>query len=82
MATKFVAPKMLDRELYLCVECAEMGLKNDSVKSTPTPHCLECGKHHGLITNCDGSPTAAINFTHIKMFYTHSRSGVNEIADV
>ncbi len=77
MASKFQPVILIGKNSYYCEACYE-GMDSHPVKSRPTPHCLACGKHHGIAQNCDGSPVIKLDIPFMKLFYTNSKPGIEE----
>jgi hypothetical protein len=71
MANKFAfeAVRMIGRGSYFCEPCLKDPSISDPVKSTNTPHCLTCGKHHPVHVDCKGKSIVPPPIDYMRLFY-------------
>lgn len=68
MTAQFKQVKHFGRNSYFCEECPFV---NGGLKSTSTPHCMKCGKHHPIHKNCDGSDIMEFDVKYLQLFYSN-----------
>lgn len=61
--------KLIGRNSYLCDACFDKLPHSDPIKSSPTPHCTDCGKHHPIHIGCNGKSLAPAQIDYIALFY-------------
>lgn len=63
--------KLIGRNLWFCESCLKDHATSDPMKSTPTPHCTECKKHHPIHIDCKGKPIVNFQIDYLQMFYSN-----------
>lgn len=64
-----IQPTLIGRNSWFCNSCLEDPSTSDPIKSSPTPHCTICKKHHPIHRDCNGVNISPPPIDYMALFY-------------